>query len=67
MTNYDVLNDTTPQLQFKPPSEPTIAELRTALLTVNSGASYTADRLNSMTRNDMVYAARTHNLSVNGL
>jgi hypothetical protein len=67
MANHDVKNDVTPLLQFKPISEPTISELRTALLTVNGGASYTAERLNTMTRNDMIYAARVHSLSVNGL
>ena len=67
MANHDVRNDTTPQLQFKPPSEPTVTELRTALLTVNGGASYPAATLNTMTYNDMVYACRVHGLSVNGL
>lgn len=67
VANHDVLNDTTPLLQFKPISEPTITELRTALLTVNGGNSYPAAVLNTMTRNDMIYAARVHALSVNGL
>lgn len=67
LANHDVRNDTTPALLFKPPSEPTVTELRTALLTVNGGASYPAATLNTMTYNDMVYAARVHALSVNGL
>lgn len=67
MANHDVYNDTTPQKKFKPISEPTITELRTALLTVNGGNSYPAATLNTMTRNDMIYAAREHGLSVNGL
>lgn len=43
---------------------PTIASLKTALATVNSGASYSTARLNAMTYNDLVHAARLHGLSV---
>lgn len=41
--------------------------MRTALAAVNSGLSYTADRLNAMTENDMISACRIHNLTVGGL
>lgn len=61
MANFDVKNDVAPKNQFKPPSSPTIAALRTALTTF-SATSYTADRLNAMTENDMIYAARLHGL-----
>lgn len=67
MALHDVRNDPAPQNALKAPSTPTIGALRTALLTVNSGNSYPAARLESMTENDMVYAARTHGLSVVGL
>lgn len=67
MGNHDVRNDTTPQNTFVKPKLPTINALRTALLTVNGGNSYPNAVLNGMTYNDMVYAARVHNLSVAGL
>ena len=67
MADHDVRNVTTPANTYKRPSKPTIADLRTALLTVNGGASYPAATLNTMTYNDMVYAARVHSLSVAGL
>ena len=67
MANHDVRNDTTPALPFDPPHLPKVSDLRTALLTVYGGASYPAAVLNTMTLNDMVYAARVHSLSVAGL
>ncbi len=67
MANHDVKNDTTPALKYDLPHLPTISAMRTALLTVNSGNSYTAERLNTMTQNDMIYACREHGLSVAGL
>lgn len=67
MANFDTYNDTTPQNTLKPPRLPKVSALRTALLAVNSGASYTADRLNAMTKNDMISAARAHSLTVAGL
>ncbi len=41
--------------------------MRTALAAVNGGLSYTTDRLNAMTENDMISACRIHNLTVGGL
>lgn len=67
MADFDRYNDTTPQNALKQPRLPKISALRTALKTVNSGASYTDARLASMTQNDMIYAARQHNLTVTGL
>ena len=67
MANFDTYNDTTPQNALKPPRLPRVSALRTALLSVNSGTSYTADRLNAMTKNDMISAARAHSLPVAGL
>ena len=66
MALYDVKNDVTPVNRFKPPSEPTIAELRAALTAYNA-TSYSTDRLNTMSDNDMIYACRLHGLTVNGL
>lgn len=66
MANYDVRNDVTPVQQFDPPSLPTVAAMRSAL-TTHSATSYSADRLNAMTELDMIFACRTHSLSVPGL
>ena len=65
MANFDIRNDTQPQNNLKRPSKPAISDLRTALAGV--GSSYTADRLNAMTLNDMISAARIHGLTVAGL
>lgn len=67
MANLDVKNDITPTQQWDPPSLPSVSAMRTALASVNNGDSYTADRLNAMTKLDMIYACRAHNLSVTGL
>lgn len=66
MALFDVKNDVTPVNTLKPPSAPTVAALRTALTTYNA-TSYSVDRLNTMSENDMVYAARLHGLTVVGL
>lgn len=67
MANFDVKNSVLPNNASKPPSLPTIAAMRTSLLTVNGGLSYPADRLEAMTRNDMIYACRQHGLTPAGL
>lgn len=66
MATGDFYNDKTPQLQYKVSTAPTITALRTALSTFNS-TSYSTPRLDTMTENDMIYAARLHGLSVTGL
>lgn len=66
MANHDVLNDVAPVNALKRPSKPTVSALRTALNTY-SATSYSTDRLNAMTKNDMVYAARLHGLTVDGV
>lgn len=66
MANYDVKNDVAPVNTLKPPSKPTVSALRTAL-NAHNGTSYSAARLDIMGDNDMVYAARLHGLTVDGL
>lgn len=66
MANHDPLNDPTPVQTQKKPTLPTISALRTALNTFNA-TSYSSSRLDTMNRNDMIYAARIHGLSVAGL
>ena len=67
MANFDRNYDTTPQNAFASPRGPKISDMRTALAAVNGGLSYTADRLNGMSENDMISACRIHNLTVGGL
>lgn len=66
MPDFDIKADKVPQNGNKPPVGPTIAGLKSALSTYNS-TSYSAARLLSMTKTDLIYAARLHGLSVNGL
>ena len=66
MANFDIKYDTTPQNRFNRPRGPKISDMRTALTTF-SASSYTADRLNVMSENDMISACVTHNLTVGGL
>lgn len=67
MAIFDIKYDTQPQNVFSAPRGPKISDMRAALAAVNSGLSYTADRLNAMTENDMISACRIHNLTVGGL
>lgn len=67
MVNFDITYSTAPQNVFNRPRGPQISAMRTTLLTVNSGNSYTADRLNGMSKNDMVNACVLEGLSVQGL
>ena len=66
MPAFDQRYDTTPQNKASRPRGPKITDLKTALSTF-SATSYTADRLNQMSFNDLVYACVAHNLTVNGL
>jgi hypothetical protein len=64
MAVLDVDLDYTPQNALKPYRGPKVSSLRTALIGVNGGLTYTASRLNDMTKNDMLYAARVHGLAI---
>lgn len=66
MANHDVRNGVAPVNVLKRPTSPTVAALRTAL-SGHSATSYTSARLDAMTLNDMISAARIHGLSVAGL
>lgn len=67
MANFDIAYDTTPQNTLTRPRGPKISDMRTALAAVNGGASYTADRLNAMSENDMISACRVEGLTVAGI
>lgn len=66
MANFDIAYDTTPLNTLSRPRGPKISDMRTALAAVNSGLSYTTDRLNAMTENDMVSACRIEGLTISG-
>lgn len=68
MADFHVKSDTVPALSTSAVNtlRPTISALKTALDT-HSSTSYSAARLHAMTYNDLIYAARLHNLPVFGL
>lgn len=63
---FDQRYDTAPENKQGRPRGPKITDLKSALSTFSS-TSYSTERLNQMTYNDLVHAARVHNLSVTGL
>lgn len=67
MAVFDIGYDTQPQNSLKEPRGPKISDMRTALAALNGGNSYTADRLNGMTKNDMISACVVHGLTVPGI
>ena len=66
MPAFDIKYDTLPQNRATKPRGPSIANLKAALTTYNS-TSYTADRMNGMSENDLISACVIHNLTVAGL
>lgn len=66
MPVFDQRYDTAPQNKSARPRGPKISDLKAALTTFNS-TTYTTDRLNQMSYNDLVYACNAHNLTVAGL
>lgn len=67
MADFDLYNDKQPQRRntgFPVLGRPTIAQLKAALTAFNA-TSYSAARLNAMTKTDMIHAIRTHGLTVN--
>lgn len=63
MAGHDPINDPTPKLNNKIKRGPSVGELRTALQTANAGY-YTNTRLEQMTKNDMIYAAKINSVVV---
>lgn len=66
MPVFDIKYDTTPQNAFGKPRGPKITDLKSALDTYDS-TSYTATRMNQMSKGDLVYACQVHGLTVAGL
>lgn len=67
MANYDPKNDTTPALQFDQPHLPSVSALRAAIAASEVTTSYPTAFLDTATKNDLIYVARTHGISVTGL
>lgn len=68
MANFDVNADSTPVLvNKKADTKPTIDALRTAIAASGVSASYPTAFLNAATKDDLIYVAKTHNISVVGL
>ena len=68
MANFDVNADSTPVLvNKKADTKPTVAALRAAISGSAQSASYPAAVLNTATKDDLIYVAKTHGISVVGL
>ena len=68
MANFDVNADVTPVLvNKKANTKPTIAALRAAIVASDYSASYPAAFLDAATKDDLIYVAKTHGISVVGL
>lgn len=63
MAGHDPINDPTPKNKNVVKKGPSVGELRTALAAAN-GAYYTTTRLEQMTKNDMIFAAKTAGVTV---
>ena len=66
MPAYDIRYDTTPSNRASRPRGPSLVNLKAALTTYNA-TSYTAARMNQMSKNDLVLACTLHGLTVSGL
>lgn len=60
----DIYNDPTPKRRNNKTVKPTMTELKNAL-TAADGTYFTAARLRTMTRNDLINACRVRNVAVN--
>lgn len=60
----DIINDPAPKRRNNRVVKPTMQELRAALAAADA-TSFTTARLAIMTRNDLINAARTRNVTVN--
>lgn len=68
MADHDVKGATVPALKFTDNRvHPTIAELKSAISGSGVASSYPTSQMNAMTKNDLIYICRVHNITVNGL
>ena len=66
MPAFDIRYNTTPANRASRPRGPSLVNLKAALTTYNA-TSYTAARMNQMSKNDLIHACTLHGLTVNGL
>ena len=66
MPAFDILYNTAPANQASRPRGPSLVNLKAALTTYNA-TSYTAARMNQMSKNDLILACTLHGLTVSGL
>lgn len=67
MAQFDVVSDTTPKLQNRPRRGPSISDLKAAITGSGVAASYPASRMDAMTKDDLIFVCKTHNITVAGL
>lgn len=68
MAGFDPENDTVPALAYPGAGQkPSVATLRTAIAGSGVAASYPTARLETATKNDLVYICRVHSIAVAGL
>jgi hypothetical protein len=68
VAGHDVRADTLPALKYTDNRvHPSIAELKSAISGSGVAASYPTAQLNAMSKNDLIYVCRVHNISVTGL
>jgi len=67
MADFDIANDGyNPTNIWSPLQKPSIAGLKAALTAFNA-TTFSASKLNLMSRNDMLYAARVNGVAVPGI
>lgn len=69
MAKHDVNADTLPALSYPKTGTkfPTISALRTAIAGSGVAASYPTEKLEAMTKNDLVYICRLHGIACVGI
>ena len=66
MPAFDIRYNTIPDNRASRPRGPSLVNLKAALTTYNA-TSYTAGRMNQMSKNDLMHACTLHGLTVSGL
>ncbi len=64
MAGHDIHNDVTPKQTLTPSRKPTITELKNAIAASPQSASYPANQLQRMSRNDLIAVAKRHSITV---
>lgn len=67
MADLDIKNGVVPVNNIKPPSAPTIANLKAAISGSAFAARYPASFMFTASENDLIYICRLHGIAVAGL